>query len=104
VRQEIWDLPIAYNLLRWEMHQTANELGVPPVRVGFQGLSRAIVAELRHAPLETPALSPNDSRGYDNKPAPIGCLHDDNDRVRVRLNGDITDTPRKMPVRLTDWH
>jgi len=58
VRQEIWGLLIAYNLLRWEIHQTANELGVPPTRISFQGFARAMVAELRHAPLETPGAFP----------------------------------------------
>ncbi|MEY2115754.1 IS4 family transposase [Rhodanobacter sp. FW106-PBR-R2A-1-13] len=58
VRQEIWGLLIAYNLLRWEMHQTADALGVPPARLSFQGFTRAIVAELRHAPLETPGAFP----------------------------------------------
>jgi hypothetical protein len=58
VRQEIGGLLIAYNLLRWEMHQTADELGVPPTRLSFQGFTRAIVAELRYAPLETPGAFP----------------------------------------------
>jgi len=58
VRQEIWGLLIAYNLLRWEMHQTADELGVPPTQLSFQGFTRAIVAELRYAPLETPGAFP----------------------------------------------
>lgn len=58
VRQEIWGLLIAYNLLRREMHQTADALDVPPTRLSFQGFTRAIVAELRHAPLETPGAFP----------------------------------------------
>ena len=58
VRQEIWGLLIAYNLLRWEMHQTADELGVLPTRMSFQGFTRAIVAELRYAPLETSGAFP----------------------------------------------
>jgi Insertion element 4 transposase N-terminal/Transposase DDE domain len=58
VRQEIWGLLTAYNLLRWEMHQTADELGVPPTRLSFQRFTRAIVAELRYAPLETPGAFP----------------------------------------------
>jgi hypothetical protein len=58
VRQEIWGLLIAYNLLRWEMQQTAHELGVPPTRLSFHGFTRAIVAELRCAPMETPGDSP----------------------------------------------
>ena len=58
VRQEVWGLLIAYNLLRREIQQTADELRVPPTRISFQGFTRAIVAELRHAPLETPGTFP----------------------------------------------
>jgi Transposase DDE domain len=58
VRQEVWGLLIAYNLLRREMHQAADALSVAPTRLSFQGLTRAIVAELRHAPLETPGAFP----------------------------------------------
>jgi hypothetical protein len=40
------------------MHQTADELGVPPTRLSFQGFTRAIVAELRYASLGTPGAFP----------------------------------------------
>ena len=53
VRQEVWGLLIAYTLLRREIHQTADAMGVAPTRLSFQGLIRATVVELRHAPLET---------------------------------------------------
>jgi hypothetical protein len=104
VRQEIWGLLIAYNLLRWEMHQTADELGVPPTRLSFQGFTRAIVAELRFATLETPGAFPKRSRGSDNTLASICYPHDDNDLVRARSSEDHTSTPRKMPASLIDWH
>lgn len=58
VRQEVWGMLIAYNLLRREIHQTAQELDVPPTRLSFQGFTQAIVAELRYAPLETPGAFP----------------------------------------------
>lgn len=58
VRQEVWGLLIAYNLLRREIHQAADAMGVVPTRLSFQGFTRAIVAELRHAPLETPGAFP----------------------------------------------
>lgn len=58
VRQEVWGLLIAYNVLRWEIHQAANDMKVPPTRLSFQGLAQAIVAELRYAPLETPGAFP----------------------------------------------
>ncbi len=58
VRQEVWGILIAYNLLRREIHQTAQELDVPPTRLSFQGFTQAIVAELRYAPRETPGAFP----------------------------------------------
>jgi hypothetical protein len=75
---------IAYNLLRRQMHQTADKLGVPPTQLSFQGFTRAIVAELRHAPLETPGAFPARLARLHNKPAPICCLHDDDDLVPVK--------------------
>lgn len=93
VRQEIWGLLIAYNLLRWEMHQTADELGVPPTRMSFQGFTRAIVAELRMPHWKSLAPFPNDWPGSDNKHASICCRHDDNDRVLGKSNADPTNTP-----------
>ncbi len=54
VRQEVWGLLIAYNLLRREIHQTADAMGVAPTRLGFQGLTQTVVSELRHALLEIP--------------------------------------------------
>ena len=35
VRQELWGIAIAYNLVRLEMEQAANEAGVPPTRISF---------------------------------------------------------------------
>jgi hypothetical protein len=35
VRQELWGIAIAYNLVRLEMERAANELGVPPTRISF---------------------------------------------------------------------
>lgn len=35
VTQEIWGILIAYNLVRLEMEQTANEIGVEPIRISF---------------------------------------------------------------------
>jgi hypothetical protein len=35
VRQEIWGILLAYNLVRLEMEQVAREAGVPPTRISF---------------------------------------------------------------------
>jgi hypothetical protein len=58
VRQEVWGMLIAYNLLRHEMAQMADELRVPPQRLSFQWLALAITTALYHWPLQTPGTLP----------------------------------------------
>lgn len=58
VRQEVWGTLIAYNLLRHEIAQMANELHVPPQRLSFQWLALAITTALYHWPLQTPGTFP----------------------------------------------
>jgi hypothetical protein len=59
VRQEVWGMLIAYNLLRHEIAQMANELQVAPQRLSFQWLALAITTALYHWPLQTPGTLPN---------------------------------------------
>lgn len=49
---------IAYNLIRHEMAQMADELKLPPQRLSFQWLALAITAALYHWPLQTPGTLP----------------------------------------------
>jgi hypothetical protein len=58
VRQEVWGMLIAYNLLRHEMAGMAGELHVPPHRLSFQWLALAITTALYHWPLQTPGTLP----------------------------------------------
>jgi hypothetical protein len=37
VRQELWGIALAYNLVRLEMERVAKEAGVPPTRISFVG-------------------------------------------------------------------
>jgi Insertion element 4 transposase N-terminal/Transposase DDE domain len=46
VRQELWGVAIAYNLIRLEMERAAAEAGVPPTRISFTGALMHIVGEL----------------------------------------------------------
>lgn len=46
VRQELWGIALAYNLVRLEMERTAREAGVPPTRLSFTTALRLIRAEL----------------------------------------------------------
>jgi hypothetical protein len=71
VRQEVWGTLIAYNLLRHEIAQVADELRVPPQRLSFQWLALAITTALYHWPLQTPGTFPKrlallreQARGY----------------------------------------
>ena len=58
VRQEVWGMLIAYNLLRHEIAQMADELQVPPQRLSFQWLALAITTALYHWPMQTPGTFP----------------------------------------------
>jgi IS4 transposase len=58
VRQEVWGMLIAYNLLRHEIAQMAGELRVSPQRLSFQWLALAITTALYHWPLQTPGTFP----------------------------------------------
>lgn len=58
VRQEVWGTLIAYNLLRHEIAQMANDLRVCPQRLSFQWLALAITTALYHWPLQTPGTLP----------------------------------------------
>lgn len=58
VRQEVWGMLIAYNVLRHEMACMANDLKVPPLRLSFQWLALAITTALYHWPLQTPGTFP----------------------------------------------
>ena len=46
VRQELWGIAIAYNLVRVEMEKVAAEAGVPPTRISFVGSLAMIREEL----------------------------------------------------------
>jgi hypothetical protein len=58
VRQEVWGMLIAYNLLRHEIAQMASELQAAPQRLSFQWLALAITTALYHWPLQTPGTLP----------------------------------------------
>ena len=47
VRQELWGIAIAYNLVRLEMERAARELGVPPTRISFTAALHIYREEMR---------------------------------------------------------
>ena len=54
VGQELWGTLLAYNLIRQEMRQMADELTVPPQRLSFQWLTMAITMALTGWSLDEP--------------------------------------------------
>ncbi len=53
VRQELWGIALAYNLVRLEMERVAVEAGVPPTRISFVGSLRMILDEFHTLSLRT---------------------------------------------------
>ena len=62
VRQEIWGLLIAYNLIRLEMRRVADEAKVPPTRISFVAVQRLICDEWLWCALASPGAIPRHLR------------------------------------------
>lgn len=62
VRQEIWGLLIAYNLVRLEMARVADEAGVPPTRISFLMVFRMICDEWLWCSIASPGAIPRHLR------------------------------------------
>jgi len=62
VRQEIWGLLIAYNLIRLEIARIADEADVPPTRISFVMVYRMIVDEWLWSALASPGAIPRHLR------------------------------------------
>jgi hypothetical protein len=62
VRQELWGIAIAYNLIRLEMERAADEAGVPPTRISFTAAMALIKDEIGRLQGERLALGTIPSR------------------------------------------
>jgi hypothetical protein len=62
IRQEIWGLLIAYNLIRLEMARVADEAGVPPTRISFIAVFRMICDEWLWSAIASPGAIPRHLR------------------------------------------
>lgn len=62
VRQEIWGILIAYNLLRLEIERIAEEAGVPPARISFVAVFRMICNEWLWSANASPGAIPRHLR------------------------------------------
>lgn len=58
VRQEIWGIALAYNLIRLEMERTAAEAKVPPARISFVASMRLICDEWLWCAIASPGAIP----------------------------------------------
>jgi hypothetical protein len=58
VRQEIWGLAVAYNLIRREMEAVGARLRLPPTRISFRGALRAIRYALGWIAFASPGAIP----------------------------------------------
>lgn len=62
VRQEIWGLLIAYNLIRLEMERVADEADVAPTRISFVAVYRMICDEWLWSAIAAPGAIPRHLR------------------------------------------
>src|SRR5262249_20785463 len=53
VKQEIWGLLLAYNLVRLEMERVADETGVSPLRISFIAALRLVIDEWNWSTVST---------------------------------------------------
>jgi hypothetical protein len=58
VKQEIWGVLLAYNLVRLEMERVADKLHVPPTRISFVAAYRLIIDEWLWLAIGTPGSIP----------------------------------------------
>jgi hypothetical protein len=62
IRQEIWGMLIAYNLVRLEIERAADEAGVPPMRISFIMVYRMICDEWLWSAIASPGAIPRHLR------------------------------------------
>jgi hypothetical protein len=62
VRQELWGLLLAYNLVRLEMERAADEAGVEPTRLSFVACMRLICDEWQWCAIASPGAIPKHLR------------------------------------------
>ena len=67
VTQEIWGILIAYNLVRFEMEQTAQELAVEPIRISFVAALHLVTDEFIWLAGTSPGAIPSRLRDLRDK-------------------------------------
>lgn len=103
IRQEVWGILLAYNLVRFAIARMADALKVAPVRISFVGALRSIQALLVvGAPMYSPGRTPEYLRGLLNDVKrlvlPKRRRHR---RCRREVKGYRERYPHKRPPRLS---
>ena len=99
VRQELWGIAIAYNLIRVEMERAAAEAGVPPTRISFTAAMALIKDEIGRLQGERLALGTIPSRlAYLRQNLKRLVLPERRERTYPRaVKVKMTNYPRKRP-------
>lgn len=104
VGQELWGTLLAYDLIRQEMRQMADEMHVAPQRLSFQWLTLAITMALSGWSLEDAETLPERSQLL-RKIAARYVLAPRHRRSYPRaVKRRSKSYPTKKTVSLTDWH
>lgn len=92
VRQEIWGLLIAYNLVRLEMERVADQAGLPPTRISFLTVFRMICDEWLWCAIASPGAIPRHLRN----------LREDMKRLTIPPRRDRL-YPRAVKVKMSNY-
>lgn len=95
VRQELWGIALAYNLVRLEMERVANEAGVPPTRLSFTASLRLIRAEI--AWMGSPRLAPG------SIPKRLAKLRASMKRILLPPRRRERSFPRAVKVKMSNY-
>ncbi len=95
VRQELWGIALAYNLVRLEMERVAKEAGVPPTRLSFTGALRLIRETLFW--MAAPRLSPG------TIPKRLTNLRDKMKRLLLPPRRRERSYPRAVKVKMSNY-
>jgi len=93
IRQEIWGILIAYNLVRLEMERIADEAGVKPTRISFVTTYRHICLELLSYVFTAPGAIPKRLRQ----------LREDIKRFILPSRRSNRSYPRAVKVKMSNY-
>ena len=95
VRQELWGIAIAYNLVRLEMERAAAAAGVPPTRISFVNAMIFVVQEI--TALRGQRLS------FGTIPSRLDYLHQQLKRLVLPERRTTRSYPRAVKVKMSNY-